>query len=146
MAFITSQSGSFAVIIGVILILGLLGFGLFKLAKPYGWILQLLGDLSGQQARPGVPARPGLMERQATTEAQLSQALEILTTHTERLRELEPNHGGTIKDQVRETHASITTLADTVESLRQRVNALDDAAHTSSTTVNIHTTEGGGTE
>jgi hypothetical protein len=142
MQFIISQSGIVAVILCVFIALGMLIFALFKAAKPYKWVLTLLGDLSGQPARPGVPARPGLMERQATTEAQLTQALGILEVHTERLKELEPNHGGSIKDHVSLTQETVSSLASSIDALNTRMDRLD----TSVTTVNINTKTPEGTE
>jgi hypothetical protein len=142
LTFVMSQGGSLTIVLSVLAILVLIIFALFKAAKPYGWIMTLLGDLSGQPARPGVPARPGLMERQATTEAQLGQALEILDDHTVRLKELEPDHGESIKDHVRVTHESVVQLVHNVQRLTERVDRLDSAAATPSTTVNIHTSEG----
>lgn len=100
-AFVMSQTGSFAVTIFVLFIIGLIIVGLVKLAKPFGWLKNLLGDLNGEPARPGFDARPGIMERQANTEKMLAQVLTVQGEHTEALKELAPNHGGSIKDHIR---------------------------------------------
>ncbi|QGJ93471.1 membrane protein [Arthrobacter phage Mufasa8] len=85
----------------------------WKAASP--WVKKLthlVNDLVGEEARPGVEARPGLMVRMQTSEkaAQATdKALaEIRATqmdHHEVLAELRPNHGGSIKDRIRDLHA-----------------------------------------
>ncbi|ROO51087.1 hypothetical protein EDC02_5951 [Micromonospora sp. Llam0] len=54
----------------------------------------LADDLLGEAERPGVPRRPGLMERVGAIEDRLGEVERVVC------RELRPNGGSSIKDQV----------------------------------------------
>lgn len=65
---------------------------LAKVAWPFVQKLShFVDDVVGESARPGVEARPGLMERIGGLETQVE------TIH----HETTPNHGGSIKDEMR---------------------------------------------
>ncbi|ASR84156.1 membrane protein [Arthrobacter phage Wheelbite] len=71
-------------------------------------LTHLVEDLVGEEARPGVDARPGLMVRMQSSEQKLDAVTQTLEDHNEVLKELRPNHGGSIKDRIRDLHADST--------------------------------------
>ncbi|ASR83653.1 membrane protein [Arthrobacter phage LiSara] len=77
-----------------------------KAVTPWVKKLQhLVEDLVGEDARPGVDARPGLMVRMKASEEKLEAVISKQVDHDEVLKELRPNHGGSIKDRIRDLHA-----------------------------------------
>lgn len=62
---------------------GVVGFVVHKVWPVFRKVVHIVDDITGEEARPGVPARPGLMERISTIE-----------------HEVRPNGGGSIKDAV----------------------------------------------
>ncbi|GAA2321345.1 hypothetical protein GCM10010149_87950 [Nonomuraea roseoviolacea subsp. roseoviolacea] len=87
-------------ICGVITAIGAAVVVLVKgLALVVRWVKRLnefLDDWNGEPERPGVPARLGVMTR-----------LEQMET---KMQELEPNHGGSIKDAVGRIDANLDQL------------------------------------
>jgi predicted RNase H-like HicB family nuclease len=96
-----------------------------KVAHPwFKKLTHLVEDLVGEEARPGVDARPGLMVRTQTIEKRLdgiteAQAAIIKTQadHDEVLKELRPNHGGSIKDRIRDLHQDGNTSKSRLDKL-----------------------------
>lgn len=70
--------------------LGALGWLMSKAWRGLRGIGNLVDDLRGEPARPGVPARPGIMDRLAAVEG----------TAADIRREVTPNGGGSLKDAV----------------------------------------------
>lgn len=134
--FLSENTGAFlAAVLAVVMIIFLV-FGIVKISKPLSWVINGIGDLFGEPARPGVPARPGILERQQSTDEALSAIADTLAAHSELLKELGPNHGSSIKDVTAKTHAAM-------EQLSKRMDAVETVIHiTPPPTININNTGG----
>lgn len=77
-------------LVGLAAGLGALGWLVSKAWRGLRGIGNLVDDLRGEPARPGVPARPGLMDRVAAMEDGVADIR----------REVTPNGGGSLKDAV----------------------------------------------
>lgn len=118
-----------ALVIGVVVLVLTILFWLGSKAKRmlasvipfFVKVVTVVNDMFGQEARPGVPAQPGLMARmksgedsdaeikaaQAVTSTALVAVTATLTVHSEALKELRPNHGGSMKDVLKEALTAI---------------------------------------
>ncbi|ASR83949.1 membrane protein [Arthrobacter phage Shrooms] len=106
---LTEQFPVLATIGGVLAVVIFIGAKIKKAVtavKPWlTKVTHLVNDLVGEEARPGVDERPGLMVRMQTSEKKLDGVTAKLVDHDEVLKELRPNHGGSIKDRIRDLHA-----------------------------------------
>lgn len=112
--FLSQQSGPVAVLIGVIAVLVWLAVKLKKAVSTV-WpfirkLVTVVEDLFGTEARPGVPARPGLMTRMAKSEENDVAITTTLAEHSKALLELQPNHGGSMKDVLKATREDLAAL------------------------------------
>ena len=110
-SYASSQPGPLALIGGCLLVLIWL-IGVSRKAVAALWAfgrkaVSVVNDLFGEEARPGVDARPGIMARMKDSEERdvkfadtLAGLVTTLEHHSSVLRELEPNHGGSIKDKI----------------------------------------------
>lgn len=97
----------------------------WKTAAPwFKKLTHLVNDLVGEEARPGVDARPGLMVRTQTIEKRLdgitgtqADIIKKQEDHDEVLKELRPNHGGSIKDRIRDLHEDGNTSKSRLDKL-----------------------------
>lgn len=112
--FLSTQSGPTAVVIGVIAVIIWL---LVKLKKAVSsvWpfirkLVAVVEDLFGTEARPGLEARPGIMERLAVSEEVDRITTATLADHSKVLLELQPNHGGSMKDVLKATRHELAEL------------------------------------
>lgn len=134
--FIATQSGALtAALLALVILIGLIVL-VVKSVRPLRWLVNGLGDLFGQPARPGVERVPGIVERQASTDKRLddmqtgmASITATLAQHGELLLELAPNHGGSLKDITVATHLRVADLAGKIEQ-----------ANTPPTTINVNTT------
>lgn len=112
--FLSQQSGPTAIVIGVLAVLIWLAVKLKKAVSAV-WpfirkFVSVVEDLFGTEARPGVAARPGLMARMATGEANDHAITTTLAEHSKALLELQPNHGGSMKDVLKATREDLAAL------------------------------------
>jgi hypothetical protein len=114
--FLSQQNGVLAVVIGVIAVVIWL---LVKLKKAVSsvWpflrkLVAVVEDLFGTEARPGVEARPGLMYRMAIGEERDARIEATLAEHSQTLLELQPNHGGSMKDVLKATREDLAALRE----------------------------------
>ncbi|ATW59946.1 membrane protein [Arthrobacter phage Waltz] len=109
---LTEQFPVLATIGGVLAVVIFIGAKIKKAVKAvkpwFTKLTHLVNDLVGEEARPGVDERPGLMVRMQTSEKKLDVVTAKLEDHDEVLKELRPNHGGSIKDRIRDLHADST--------------------------------------
>lgn len=116
--FLQSLIGQYPLPVSITaIVLILLGWTALKIKKAVTtmWpfvqkLVRVVDDLFGTEAREGVDARPGLMERMASSEAADRKTAETLAQHTEALKELQPNHGGSMKDVLNKINTRIETL------------------------------------
>lgn len=114
--FLSTQTGPTAIVIGVIAVIIWL---LVKLKKAVSsvWpfirkLVTVVEDLFGTEARPGVDARPGLMQRMAEGEERDARIEATLADHSKTLLELQPNHGGSMKDVLKATREELKALRE----------------------------------
>lgn len=127
-SLVTDKSGVLGTAIVAMILIILVLVLVVKLSKPVRWVINGFGDLFGEQARSGVPARPGVLERQAKTDADMAEIKLVLAEQSELLKELAPNHGGSIKDITAAIHKEVTQLS-------QRMSVVENAV---GTTININ--------
>lgn len=98
----TGQELTVATIVGVIAILTAVAatarWAVRQLAPVFRRTRQFLDDWFGEEARPGVPRRAGIGERLSDVQDDLSQ---VKTEQSRVSRELQDNHGSSLKDAVR---------------------------------------------
>lgn len=114
--FLSQQSGATAAWIGGI---SLVVYAIVKIKKAVSavWpfvrkLVTVVEDLFGAEARPGVEARPGLMARMQKSEENDVRITAVLESHSETLKELQPNHGGSMKDVLRATREELASLRE----------------------------------
>lgn len=91
-------------LVGLAAGLGALGWLVTKAWRGLRGLGNLIDDLTGEPARPGVPARPGIMDRLAGVEASMAKGrAEIAEVRDEVVTvraEVTHNGGGSLKDAV----------------------------------------------
>lgn len=123
--FLGQQSGPLAILIGVIAALIWLSVKLKKAVSTV-WpfirkLVTVVEDLFGTEARPGVDARPGLMTRMAASEAADVAITTTLNQHSKALLELQPNHGGSMKDVLNAALRQITEQGERLGGLETKL-------------------------
>jgi hypothetical protein len=119
--YLTTQTGAAAPLFVVLIIAGA---GVFYGVKAARFLVPLarkiqhgIDDLFGEEERPGVPARPGVV-------AQVAGLKETVQTI---LAEVQPNHGGSIKDKTDKNSRDIEHLTRKVDGVVSDISDIREA-------------------